>query len=155
MPTQPVVFASRGAAFFWGFAVVYVLMTALMTWMVVIGGAASGHPAWIVYAVMAAFWLAGIPLCRFVARQPCETTTVAPDGTVSVMRRYPLQAAVVRFAPRQVGTAQVVETVDSDGDHHYLAQFDAGADGPYCLAQGGERSVVEAAAARFNDALRH
>ena len=148
-----VTFTNRIALFFWVFALVFLAMTGLMTWLVLRDGIPAGNAPLFTYAVMAAFWLAGIALAALVAKRPCVTTGVAPDGSITVVRRYPLRSETKRYPRTMIVDSGVHESTDSDGDAYFRAVVTTRDGSEICLAEGGVRSVCDDALARFNQAL--
>ena len=153
MPSPPVTFANRVAALYWGFAAIYIVMTALMTWMILRDGRVDGVSPTITLIILALFWLGSVPLLAFVTRQACETVSIGSDGMVSVTRRYLLRVDQVRHPRTRVSDAHVAETTDSDGDAYFRAEVRLPDGSAVCLAESQVREGVDAAAARFNAAI--
>lgn len=147
-------FSNRMAAVLWGFALIWVTMLALFTYVMVRDGAPEGYSAGVMWAIIAVFWLAGAGLAAYAAAKPCFFVTIGSDGLVRFLWRYPHRSEREAHPAADLAPPTLVETVDDEGAPYFQTDLTLPGGRTFRLAEGHDRARCEAAIARFEHALR-
>jgi hypothetical protein len=147
------VFRNHKAAFGWGFAAIFVLFVAAMTYVFFRDGPPPGYSQPLIAALLALFWLFALAGFGYAASKPCVTVSVLPTLSVRIVHRY-LFSRVDREVPSAViGRAQVTESRDDDGDPYFYARAILGEGFRIDLFEGHDRESCDSICRRFNAAL--
>ena len=156
--------SNKAARFGWWFSACFLLMCAVFTYILIRDGlshvqtdspSAFGHALpWLMPAVLAVFWAAGLGAAWYLMGIPCVEARVDASGSVHILRRYPFRTESQTIHAADLARAVLVETRDSEGDLYYAIRLTT-ADGMQMdVAQSPDRAMCEAALNRFNAALR-
>jgi hypothetical protein len=146
-------FQNRSAAFLWGFAAVWLAMLMVFSYLVVRDGPPSGYSQSVTAMVLALFWLGGLGLGAFVVSKPCIRVRVDQGGNVSATWRYPHRVVRRVFLAETVLPAQIVESLDSDGDPYFRVRVTTSRGESIDIAEGHSRVACERTCERFNSEL--
>ena len=144
-------FHNRIPAFLWGFAVFWYAMAMAFTWLVLDPGPSRDAAPSVIYGTLALFWFAGIVVVSMALAAPSVRVVVHP-GRVRVTSRYPLRTVEESFRTAELQPAEVVDSVDSDGDPYFCVNVRARGDRVFTLEEGHHRPSCESTARRFNRA---
>lgn len=144
-------FRNRIPSFLWGFSLAWQVLVAALTWLVWAQGPAKDVAPGVLYAALALFWFAGIVLASMALATPCVQVVVRP-WRIEVRSRFPFRTVRESFRTIDLAPAEVVPSVDSDGDPYYCVTVRAKGDRAFTLEEGHHRPACEATARRFNRA---
>ncbi|MBK8323497.1 MAG: hypothetical protein IPL06_12335 [Betaproteobacteria bacterium] len=144
-------FRNRIPSFLWGFAVAWYALVAAFTWIVWRQGPPQDAAPSVIYGALALFWFAGIVIASMALAAPCIRVVVRP-WRVEVQSRYPFRTVQESFRPADLSPAEVVDSVDSDGDPYFCVTVRAKGDRAFTLEEGHHRPACESTARRFNRA---
>lgn len=148
------IFANRIAVFLWGFALVWLSILGLFTWILVRDGAPEGQSPHVLQAVMAVFWIAGAGLLAFALSKPCYTVSIGRDGVVCFTRQYPHKRRRYTVPADQLTFPKVHQVQDNDGSAYFETRIDLPDATTFILAECHDRARCETARARFVAAIR-
>jgi hypothetical protein len=156
-------FRNNQAVFLWGFASVFLLINAAMTYVLIRDGTSQlqvyppdivdYYPPWFAPAVLAVFWLAGYGLAAYVATKPCIRVAVLPDRTVMVKRRYPFKTDAHIVRADEMPPAQIVESLDDEDSPYFRSRITLPDGLTVDIAEGHNRELCETACIRFNSEI--
>lgn len=151
------------AAFLWGFAVVFLGLNTVITYVLIRDGSSQiqiyppdivdYYPPWFMPAVLAVFWLMGSGLAAYVATKPCIRVAVLPDKIVNIRRRYPFKTEAHIVPGAEMSPALIVESRDDEGSPYFHSQIALPDGFAVDIAEGHGREFCETACARFNGAI--
>ncbi len=151
------------AAFAWTISLAFLAACMAFTWLLIRDGASGiqiyppdipeAYPAWVMPAVLAIFWVAGLGITAQVANIPCVLVEVMPDKSVRIVRRYLHRKEITVMSQKDLNAAEVIETQDSESEPYFRVQFTGAGGTPVHIAEGSSRSHCEDICARFNRAI--
>lgn len=144
-------FHNRTPAFLWGFALFWYAMVMAFTWLVYAQGPPEGVAPSVIYGALALFWFAGIVIVSMALAAP-SVRVVVRARRVLVASRYPFRTVRESFRPAELEPAEVIDSVDSDGDPYFCVTVRARGDRAFTLEEGHHRPSCESTARRFNRA---
>ncbi|MBK8070266.1 MAG: hypothetical protein IPK27_22450 [Rhodanobacteraceae bacterium] len=146
-------FRNRTAVFGWGFMIAWLAMLCAFTWILLRDGPPPQQPL-LTVAVLALFWLVGVPVSLQMFARPIVHVRVHGRGRVSIRKRNLFGSMTQEIGPRGMADVRVVESTDSDGDPYFHARLRIGDGIELDLWEGHQRPQAEAEVARFQQALR-
>lgn len=146
------IFTNYKPTFLWGFAAIFTLIVAAMTYVLIRDGTPSGSSFEIMFGVMALFWFGAIGLATYATSQPCQKVAVQADGRVSVSWLYPFKVKIRSFPGTAIGPAQVIESQDDEGDPYYYARIGLTDGATVTLKESHQRESCEESCKLFNSA---
>ena len=145
-------FRNNKAAFIWGFSAVFIVIVAVMTFLLLRDGPPGGMSPLLAASLMGIFWLGGTGLCGYAAGRGCSQVTVRQDASIQILARYPLRRGTRTLEHSHCAAAQATESTDDEGTSYYYARV-ALADGTSInLYEGHDREACQSTCARFNAA---
>ena len=156
--------SNKAPRFGWWFSACFLLMCAVFTYILIRDGfshaqtnppSASGYAMpWLMPAVLAVFWAAGLGVAWYLTGIPCVEAGLDASGSVHILRRYPFRTESQTIDAADLAGAALVETKDSEGDLYYSIRLTTTDGMQMDVAQSPDRSICETALNRFNAALR-
>lgn len=146
-------FRNRTAVFGWGFMIAWLAMLCAFTWILLRDGPPPQQPP-LTVAVLALFWLVGVPAALHIFARPIVHVRVHGRGRVSIRKRHLFGSVTQEIGPCAMADVRVVESTDSDGDPYFHARLRIADGVELDLWEGHQRAQAEAEVARFRQALR-
>lgn len=144
-------FRNRTPSFLWGFSVAWLAMVAAFAWLAWDPGPPRDVSPAVLYGALVLFGFAGIVVGSMALAAPCIRVVVRP-WRIEVESRYPLRTVRESFRTVDLAPAEVVDSVDSDGDPYFCVTVRAKGDRAITLEEGHHRPSCESTARRFNRA---
>lgn len=144
-------FRNRIPSFLWGFSVAWHAVVLAFTALVWEQGPPKDVAPSVIYGALALFWFAGLVLGAMALAAPCIRVVVRP-WRIEVESRYPFRTVRESFRTIDLSPAEVVDSVDSEGDPYFCVTVRAKGDRAITLEEGHDRLSCESTARRFNRA---
>lgn len=148
------IFRNRVAYALWGFAAVFLVFVAAMTWVGIAGDPGEPDSSVLVTGVLILFWFGAIGLASFAASRPVTKIQLAVGGGLRVVQRYPFRTETRHVPMEAIKEVAIVESVDDEGDPYFHARIRLSSDRDIDLAEGHDRQRVEGIRDRFLSAIR-
>lgn len=146
-------FLNNSAAYVWGFAAIFMLVVAAMTYVFIHDGAPAGYSPLFVFGVVTFFWIGGLGLSAFAASKHCLHVTVQPDSSIYIVWRYPFKKKARSVLPAELTPAKVFESRDDEGSPYFRARVTLADTTTIDLAEAHRRESCESTCQRFNAAV--
>lgn len=155
-PALPTSFILRNRipAFGWAFIAIFLLFTALFTWLLVRDGPPASQPPWLPKLVLAAFWFVGVSVAAQLWAIPCTSLTQAADGSLLFASRTPLRRRAERIPRRDIAGVEVVAGRDSEGDPYWRTELVLAGGARRLLREGHDPADQEVMARALRATLR-
>lgn len=147
-------FRSRVAVFGWILSSAFVAFVAAMVWVTARQGPPSAHSPVIMAALLSVFGTAAVAIAAHTFSAPCVLVQVRSDGTVLVVRQFPLRRVCTEHRFSELGPTKVVATTDGDGDRYYLARLALPGGEVVTFTEGHHLATCDAACAQLEDLRR-
>lgn len=152
-PASEEIFRNHVARYRWGFMGFFMIGLLAMSYVLFRDGPPPGYSYLGIWAIVALFWIGGLGASAFVASKACTTLTVAADGTIQCVHRYPFHRDVRIFAATDIRCAEVVKTRDNEGDPYFIARLELRDGSQIDIGEGHDRDTCESIRSRFIAAL--
>jgi hypothetical protein len=141
------------AAWLWGIGVGFWVVLILLTWVLLVQGPPEDTNPAVIRIIFGVFWLFGIGATRYVFSKPMIHVTIEPER-ILILNRYPFKKQEFIYGPKDISSAEVIESKDSEGDDYFTTrvQFKDGRETQ--LSEGHSREICEQTLKSFRHELK-